>query len=50
MSRGQLHDAKEIFEKAIVFHHKAQNSTREKEDAEHLSVVLTQIDEGSSLK
>ena len=50
MSRGQLHDAKEMFEKAIIFHHKAQNSAHEKEDAEHLSVVLAQIEEGSSMK
>ena len=50
MSRGQLHDAKEMFEKAIIFRHKAQNSAHAKEDAEHLSVVLAQIEEGSSMK
>jgi tetratricopeptide (TPR) repeat protein len=48
LSRGQLHDAKKMLEKAIVFHQKAQNSAWESYDAEKLSTVIAQIEEGES--
>ena len=43
---GQLYDAKEMIEEAINFHRKAQNSAAEKYDAEMLSAVIAQIEEG----
>jgi tetratricopeptide (TPR) repeat protein len=50
MSRGQLHDAKEMLEKAIEFHQKAQNNAWENYDAENLSTVITQIEEGQNME
>jgi uncharacterized protein HemY len=49
MTRGQLHDAKEMLEKAIESHRKAHNSEWEKYDAESLSAVISQIEEGSMM-
>ena len=45
-TRGQFYDAKEMLERALDFHRKAQDSAWEKYDAENLSAVRTQIEEG----
>jgi tetratricopeptide (TPR) repeat protein len=50
MQKGQLYDAKEMFEKATDFHKKAHNVTEERQNAENLSAVITQIKEGGSVK
>jgi tetratricopeptide (TPR) repeat protein len=49
-TRGKLYDAKEMLEKAIEFDRKAQDSGWEKQDAETLSAVITQIKEGRSVE
>ena len=48
-TKGQLHDAKEMFERAVDCHRKRQSSAMEKYDAENLSAVICQIEEGGSM-
>ena len=50
MRKGQLHDSKEMFEKATDFHNKAQSVAYARWNAEGLSAVITQIKEGGSTK
>ena len=45
MKKGQLFDAKIMFEKAIDLHNKVQDSTSEKQDVEYLNVVINKMKE-----
>lgn len=47
---GQLYDAKSMFEQAMSFHKKAQNSTWEKQTADYLSYVMAQMKKGPSME
>ena len=42
---GKFHDAKEMLERAVDCHRKAQSTAWEKYDAKNLSAVMTQIEE-----
>jgi tetratricopeptide (TPR) repeat protein len=50
MTRGQFHDAKRMFEQAMNIHKKENNSALEKQAAEYLSIVITQMRGGGRMQ